>query len=111
MVAPIAEELFFRGIVQTALVQYGGGLLVPQVHPAERIPAAYRPTALHRWIAIIVAAAAFAAVHGLDAAPIIFVLALGLGYVYERTGNLWTAIVLHACFNAAQLGLFFSGQG
>jgi membrane protease YdiL (CAAX protease family) len=78
-------------------------LLRPQVR------AAYRPTALHRWIAIMLAGAAFAAMHGLDAAPIIFVLALGLGYVYERTGNLWTAIVLHACFNGVQLVLRFSG--
>lgn len=105
VVAPFAEELFFRGILQTSLVQYGWGFIMPQVMPAGRIPATYRPTALHRWLAIVLAAAAFALVHEWDAAPIIFVLALGLGYVYERTGCLWAAIVLHACFNAAQLVL------
>jgi membrane protease YdiL (CAAX protease family) len=36
----------------------------------------------------------------------IFLLSLGLGYVYERTGNLWSAIFMHLFFNAAQFTLF-----
>jgi len=102
-VAPLAEEIFFRGILQTALVQYGWGLLVPQLLRPGVIPEVYRPTVAHRWGAIVVASAAFALVHQLDAAPVIIVLALGLGYVYERTGNLWSAIVLHVGFNTSQL--------
>lgn len=32
--------------------------------------------------------------------PGLFVLSLGLGYLYERTGSLWPPIVAHALFNA-----------
>lgn len=103
VVAPVAEELFFRGILQTTLIQYGWGLLMPQFLRSGMVPAAYRPTALQRWMAIVLASAAFAYLHQLDAMPIIFLLALGLGYVYERTGVLWAAIVLHMGFNATQL--------
>ena len=62
------------------------GLLMPQFLRSGMVPAAYRPTALQRWMAIVLASAAFAYLHQLDAMPIIFLLALGLGYVYERTG-------------------------
>jgi membrane protease YdiL (CAAX protease family) len=33
LVAPVAEEVFFRGILQTALIQQGWGLLFPQALP------------------------------------------------------------------------------
>jgi membrane protease YdiL (CAAX protease family) len=50
----------------------------------------------------------FAAVHGQVAFfPPLFVLAIGLGYLYERTGNLWATICAHSLFNAVQLLLFF----
>jgi membrane protease YdiL (CAAX protease family) len=51
------------------------------------------------WIAIMVTAGLFAIVHPLWTAPIIFVLAVALGYIYERTGNLWASITVHAMFN------------
>ncbi len=105
VVAPVAEELFFRGILQTALIQYGWGLVMPQLLRPGMVPAAYRPTVLQRWMAIVLASAAFAYLHQLDAMPIIFLLALGLGYVYERTGVLWASIVLHMGFNSANLML------
>jgi hypothetical protein len=62
-----------------------------------------------RWAAVITTSAIFAAIHVEPAflAPL-FVLALGLGYVYERTGNLWVTITAHALFNTAQIMLYFA---
>jgi uncharacterized protein len=86
--APISEEIFFRGCLQTffsALFSRRGG----------------------RWMAVVVTSFLFAMAHG-DwwARPPIFVLSLCLGYAYERTGNLWTSIMIHAAFNAVQAAIF-----
>jgi membrane protease YdiL (CAAX protease family) len=51
------------------------------------------------WIGIILTSALFALVHPLWTTPLIFVLAVGLGYVYERTGKLWVPMTVHATFN------------
>ena len=51
----------------------------------------------------------FAVVHPMWTAPVIFLLSLCLGYVYERTGNLWATIVIHAMFNTASTLLFLAG--
>ena len=48
----------------------------------------------------------FAVIHPLWTAPIIFFLSLALGYVYERTGNLWAVILLHAIFNTVSTTLY-----
>jgi membrane protease YdiL (CAAX protease family) len=94
--APISEELFFRGCLQT-LFAVGLGRIWPAVSPART-----------RWAAVIVTALLFAAVHSLWSAPAIFVLALCLGYAYERTGNLWTSIAIHAVFNATEVAIYLS---
>jgi hypothetical protein len=62
-----------------------------------------------RWAAVATSSAIFAAIHMEPAflAPL-FVLALGLGYVYERTGNLWVTITAHALFNTAQILLYLA---
>ena len=107
VVAPVAEELFFRGLLQTALGR-GFDTLADRLRPGRPGPPGHtRPAA--RWAAVVVTSAAFAAVHGVPAflAPI-FVLSLGLGFVYERSGNLWMSIVTHALFNAAQIAFFFA---
>jgi hypothetical protein len=87
--APVLEELLFRGLVQTVLIN-------------ARV-------ALARWPAIALASILFASVHlpvaSVHALPALVVLSLGLGWVYERTGNLWASIGLHALFNASQVAL------
>ena len=108
IVAPIYEEIFFRGIIQTTLIQYGWGLVLPQWGRWGGIPTGYRPSALHRWGGILVTSAAFAGMHQWDQAPIIFILSLALGYVYERTGNLWAAIALHMAFNSMEVAAYFT---
>ena len=83
IIAPMMEEVMYRGLMQTALVEFGIG----------------------RWPAIGVTSAIFALMHAGIAAPhalvALFVFSLGLGCVYERTGRLVAPIVMHAVFNAA----------
>jgi len=96
--APIAEEIFFRGIFQSALIQRFWGFVAQWPADARR-----RPPVAQRWGAMAVTSLLFCSVHNLDHFPILFVLSLGLGYVYERTGNLWASIFLHAGFNGITL--------
>lgn len=84
VVAPFAEEIFFRGLVF-------GGL-------AQRLPLA---------VAAAVSALLFALLHGIGVLAPIFVLGLGLAYVYHRTGSLWASMVTHSLVNAISLTLLF----
>jgi len=83
--APLAEELIFRGLLQTWLRRLGAGPL----------------------LAAGGASLAFIAVHVtvLDSQmmPALFVLSMVLGLSFERTGRLGTPIVAHALFNAFNL--------
>jgi membrane protease YdiL (CAAX protease family) len=77
VVAPIVEELQFRGV--------GYGLL-------ER----FGPTA-----AVLLVGLAFALVHGLIAGfPVILVFGTGLAYLRSRTDSIYPCMLLHASFNA-----------
>jgi membrane protease YdiL (CAAX protease family) len=65
------------------------------------------------WIAIVLTSLAFAIVHDLWTWPPIFVLSLGLGWVYERTRNLWVPTVIHALFNGLSTAIYlyyFAGR-
>jgi membrane protease YdiL (CAAX protease family) len=129
--APIAEELMYRGLLQTALVRGFWALIdsgkksdplevspAPVLNPTGSLPPVLnyfrgsvpsldKAPAAARWAGVVVAALVFAAVHmNLVFFFPIFVLALGLGYVYERTGNIWVNITTHSLFNGAQI-LFF----
>jgi membrane protease YdiL (CAAX protease family) len=85
VVAPLAEEMFFRGGIQTIL-RY-----------ATNLP----------WIAVLITSLFFALMHeGWTRGPIFF-LGICLGYIYERTGNLWTCIILHSLFNCSAIFLFW----
>jgi membrane protease YdiL (CAAX protease family) len=63
------------------------------------------------WLAILITSALFASVHEAWTAPLIFLLAIFLGYAYERTGSLWTTITIHLMFNATSTVIFLSQQG
>lgn len=91
VMAPVSEELLFRGLLQTAIL-----------YSLNRSAAAAT-----RWAAIGIASVVFTLYHGeYWLMPPIFVLSVCLGYLYERTGNLWACILLHAGFNAANVLLF-----
>ena len=76
--APLAEELVFRGIIQSRL---------------ER--------AMPAWIAVVLQAALFGLIHG---TPVqigyAFVMGLLFGYIRHCTGSILPAIAAHAAFNA-----------
>jgi membrane protease YdiL (CAAX protease family) len=85
LLAPVAEECFFRGILYPAIKQAG----FPR---------------LAFWLTSI----AFAAIHQNLAAFIpLMVLAMLLVVLYERTNNLLAPISAHATFNAVQLVIMF----
>jgi len=80
VIAPLAEEAFFRGILQTTVSKVIGG----------------------RWLAVFCSAIAFGAGHAVgqpQAVPALIVLGILLGAVYERTGSLVAPILLHGLFN------------
>jgi membrane protease YdiL (CAAX protease family) len=81
VVAPIAEEVIFRGYFYGVIRRYGG-----------RIPA------------LLISSLLFAAIHiHLPSVPGLFLLAIILCLLYERTGSLWAPIALHAAFNASTI--------
>ena len=83
VIAPIAEEVFFRGVVFNAL----------------------RREATRRW-AYLGSALLFSVIHLSPVTLVpIFLLGLVLARVYERTGSLLAPIVLHATFNGLSVAL------
>jgi len=123
VVAPIVEEVLFRGILQTVLVRTVGG---------------------HRWRGIVACSVLFAAIHAgaatvpdgdmseQEASPmavaqaddvrpaaslnwpalaVIFVFSLGLGYAYEAARSLWAPVLMHAAFNAANIAWVWYAAG
>lgn len=97
ILAPIGEELFFRGLLQSgvkklAFVRWGSWQ--------------------HRWIAIAVAATLFGLMHTVTPQHIPALIALGaiLGYAYERSGSLVLPILVHMLFNSKTLLWVVLGQ-
>ena len=81
IVAPVAEEIIFRGYFYGVIRRFGG-----------RIPA------------LLTSSLLFAAIHvHLPSIPGLFILAMILCFLYERTASLWAPIALHAAFNASTI--------
>lgn len=91
VMAPLAEEVFFRGLLQSML-RHGTG----------------RP-----WLAVTVTSAAFAAIHYSTPqdVPALFALSVVLGYNYERTGRLVSVIAIHAIFNGITFAMKMLASG
>ena len=82
VVAPLSEELLFRGLFQTA----------------------FRNLSQKPWMAIIAASVIFAMAHpNREHWPALFVLAMGFGYTYEKSGSLFRPICMHAIFNGVMI--------
>jgi len=83
VLAPLAEELFYRGLIQSMLRRYG----------------------LKPWPAIAITSLVFAASHAGQVQDMLalLILAVALGYNYERTGRLIAPVLLHAIFNAVTI--------
>ena len=76
LVAPFAEEVLFRGFLYGAL----RSILGP-------------------WLAMVATSALFAAMHPLAGFYSILMLGLLFAFLYERTGNLFAPIIVHATHN------------
>lgn len=82
VVAPIVEELMFRGVGYGLLERFG------------------------RNAAVVLVGIAFGLIHGLVAGfPVIAAFGIGLAYLRARTDSIYPCILLHASFNAAGLAL------
>ena len=85
LVAPVCEEIIFRGYFYAAAKKFAGP-----------------------WVAAICSALVFGAAHGNLAALLpLFILALVLVFLYEKTGSLWAPISVHFCFNGATVLIQF----
>ena len=96
MVTPAFEELLFRVLIQGGLQ----GMIDPGESADGESPSeTWRPTS---YLPIIIASTIFALLHlGQGAAPIpLFLLSLGLGYLYRQTGNITAPFVVHAMLNS-----------
>jgi hypothetical protein len=83
ILAPVAEELFFRGVVYNAWLREGG----PRY-------------------ALVGSAVLFAVIHlSLVAIVPIFLLGLALAWIYRRTANLLAPIAMHATVNGISVAL------
>lgn len=89
LLAPAAEEVFFRGMIYNGLKK------------------AMRPL-----IAGAVSAAVFGMVHGAAVWMLVgFLAGVGLAWIYETTGSLWTSVLVHVTNNTiAQITAYWSPQ-
>jgi hypothetical protein len=86
VVAPIVEELTYRGIGFSLLAPYGV------------------------WVAILVTGVLFGLAHGLlEALPILAAFGVALGWIRARTSSIYPCMALHGFFNAVAVIVSVSG--
>ena len=87
VVAPIVEELTFRGLGYSLLVRYG------------------------KWAAIVLTGLAFGLAHGLvEALPFLAAFGMGLAYLRSRVRSVYPGMIVHGLFNAVALTLSVAGN-
>ena len=80
LIAPVVEELTFRGLGYRLLEPFG------------------------RWTAVLLVGLLFGLAHGLvEALPILAAFGAGLAYVRMRTGSVYPGMIVHATFNSLVL--------
>ena len=82
VVAPVVEELFFRGFVFAGLAQR------------------------YDWrVAVLISSGLFAVIHFQPlASPAIFILGCIFAYLYYRSRSIWPAVLMHVSTNTLALG-------
>jgi membrane protease YdiL (CAAX protease family) len=86
VIAPVVEELTFRGVGQS-LLRFAG-----------------------RWPSILLVGVAFGLWHGLVQALLILIpFGIGLAYLRDRTRSVIPGMVVHALFNGAALAVAVLG--
>jgi len=88
LLAPIIEEVVFRGLFYAALKSY-----------------------FPWFVSIIFSSIIFALIHGnILAFTLLFSLSLLLTFIYELYGKLFYPILIHSCFNISMLFLIYFGK-
>ncbi len=84
-IAPLGEELLFRGVIYTTLRERWG-----------------------IWISVLLSSLLFAFIHGNIAVGITgFLLGIVAAVVFEFSGSLWTAVLVHSINNSLKIGLLY----
>lgn len=92
LIMPVFEELLFRGLFQTMLRSFFD-FRFPNLESRNRA-----------WLSILASSAIFATIHQTSSHwPALFVLAVCMGYAYEKSGSLFRPIFIHSIFNAASI--------
>ena len=117
IVAPVCEEFLFRVLLQGGLERLAGRettFLPNQDKDCEaplddQAPIVWKPT--YYW-PIVVSSLVFALMHaGQGAAPVpLFLMSLGLGYLYRQTGNITASLVVHMVLNSLTLLVEFTRE-
>lgn len=87
ILTPVFEELIFRGLLQSYLRNAG-----------------FSP-----WRAIFIASIIFSMLHPWMHLPAILILAICMGYAYEKSGSLLRSIFIHIFFNSATIAFALLG--
>lgn len=88
LVAPVCEEVVFRGYLYGAAKKFTGG-----------------------GAAAIFSGLVFAVAHGsLSSLLPLFLVGMVLVLVYEKTGSLWAPVAVHFCFNGATVAVQFAAR-
>ena len=108
VLAPLCEELVFRGAVLRALLRsplFGGvqeSLRAAEVSPSAAGGGRVLRLTGRQWGAVALSALCFALVHGNPAQmPHAFLMGLLLGWLFARTGSVLPGVVLHVANNTA----------
>jgi membrane protease YdiL (CAAX protease family) len=107
VIAPLLEEMLFRGFIQTAIrsifVQSSAFGVLRKESQGQQHAARDKSCA---WPAIAASSVFFAIMHAESGHwPALFVLGVCLGYSYEKSGSLFRPIFIHLFFNASSVAI------
>jgi len=88
VIAPVCEEILFRGLLQTSI----------------------RKITTNPWPGILLTSIFFAMMHPWMHWPALFILSTCLGYAYEKSGSLYRPIFIHMLFNLINILAALSQQ-
>lgn len=131
LLVPLSEEIIFRSIIQgfaEQFVAFRHNAMRLTIGPMNTKVAKFlgvegaaqqarlakptkRPSTQTAWGPIIFSSAVFALAHvGQGAAPIsLYLLSMGLGWLYQKSGNLTVCILIHALLNSWTMGQLLWG--
>jgi membrane protease YdiL (CAAX protease family) len=98
VIAPVIEEMIFRGIFQTAIRSFFESR-DSKLEVRNRV-----------WLPVFISAGLFSMVHvNVPHWPALFLLGVCMGYAYEKSGSLFRSIFIHALFNSIPVTFILLG--